>query len=413
MTGFLFGLGLTIAVGQFPKLLGVEDQGDEFFSRLDALAGSLGDVHAATAVTGIACVALLVILRRLVPAVPGTLVVLVLAIAASWALGLSDHGVDVVGELPDAFPDPAIPDVAWSDLGELLPASLGVMVLTAEAVGVSRALASQAGYAVDPNRELMALGGSNLLAGLSRGFVQSGGASQTAAAERAGGRTQLATLVCAGLVLLTGLFLAPLFADLPQATLGAIVIVAVAGFWRLDELRRFARVRRSALALALLALAGVLTLGVLQGLLVTAGLSLMLVIRRLSRPPVGRLARDPATGAWGHEERHPGWIAPPGVLVAGVDGPLFYADAVSVKEHLLALAREQDPPPATVVLDLEASHELDLQAVDTLAELAAELNAIGPELRLAGLRAPALATLEAAGVIATADLTIQAALARR
>lgn len=174
---------------------------------------------------------------------------------------------------------------------------------------MARALAGARGEAIDASRELVALGGANLLAGLSGGFVQPGGASQTAAAERAGGRSQLASVVAAAPVLLTGAFLAPLFAGLPQPTPGAIVVVAIAGFLRVDELRRFARLHRSAIVLGLVALAGVLLLGVLPGLLVAAGLSLILVIRRLSRPQIARLraARRPARGATPAATRLGGW----------------------------------------------------------------------------------------------------------
>ena len=208
-----------------------------------------------------------------------------------------------------------MPDVNADDIVKLITPAFGVLIMSAEAVGVARQLAVKHGYRVDPNRDLMALGAGNLVAGLSSGFVQSGGASQTAAADGAGGRSQLASIICAGLLLLTGAFLAPLFEHLPQATLAAIVIVAIMGFYDVGELRRFAVVRRSALALALVALAGVLVLGVLQGLIVAAGLSLVYVVFRLSRPAVGALGRDPRSGAWGWLERHPDWPAPPGTLV--------------------------------------------------------------------------------------------------
>jgi sulfate permease, SulP family len=182
--------------------------------------------------------------------------VLAAAVVIAWALGLDDHGVDLVGDLPSGLPDPALPDVAFADLVDLLPAAYGVMVLTTEAVGVARAIASKDGYQISPSRELVAIGGSNALAGLSSGFVQSGGASQTMAAENAGGKTPGTALFAAVLILLTGAFLAPLFEDLPQATLGAIVVVAVAGFVDYREMARLARLRRSAILLALLALAG-------------------------------------------------------------------------------------------------------------------------------------------------------------
>ena len=172
-------------------------------------------------------------------------------------LDLSSRGVDVVGELPSAVPDPAWPDVSWRDAVDLLPAALGVLLLSAEAIGVTRTLAAKHRYRVDTNRDLIGLGGSNLLAGLSSGFVQSGGASQTMAVERGGGRTQLASLVAAGLILLTGAFFAFLFEDLPEATLGAIVVVAIFG---LLPRRRAAALRpdqeERAAFLALLALTG-------------------------------------------------------------------------------------------------------------------------------------------------------------
>ena len=398
MTGFLFGLGLTIAIGQLPKLFGVEGGSGEFFERLWDFAGSVDDAHGLTIAVGAASVALLVAGRRFVPAVPSTLVVLGLAIAASALLDFQGHGVDVVGELPDALPDPSVPDVSWHDALDLLPAAFGVMLLSTEGIGVARAVATRHGYAVDPNRELAAFGGANLLAGLSGGFVQSGGSSQTAAADRAGGRTQLTALVAAALVLLTGAFLGPLFTNLPQATLGAIVIVAVTGFYRVDELRRFAVVGPIALLVALVALAGVLLLGVLPGLVVAAGLSLMLLIYRLSRPAVGLLARNSATGAWGRADRHPEWTSPEGLVVARVEMPLFYANAVHVKDHLLALVRAADPKPAAVVLEFDQSN-VDLDGLDMLAELADALAAESIELRLASVRAPVLDLLRRSGLL--------------
>jgi sulfate permease, SulP family len=310
MTGFLFGLGMVIALAQLPSVLGVKAGEGNFFPALWDVLGELDAIHGATLAVGAGSLAVLILGKRLLPGFPSTLLVLVLAIIVSALAGLPDHGVDVVGHIPTALPDPAIPDVGAGDLVELIAPALGVLVLTAEAVGVARGLAIKHGYQADPNRDLVAMGASNALAGLASGFVQSGGASQTAAADGAGGRSQLAGLVAAGLILLTGAFLAPLFTDLPQATLAAIVIVAVAGFFDFAELRRFVRVRRSAIAFAGLALAGVLMLGVLQGLIVSAGLTLVYVVARLSRPSVGTLARDPATGAWGRVDRHPDWAAP-------------------------------------------------------------------------------------------------------
>jgi high affinity sulfate transporter 1 len=398
MTGFLFGLGLVVALGQLPKIFGVPGGSGGFFVQLRDLVGELGDTHGWTLAVGAASLVALVVLDRLAPRLPSFLVVLAGSIVVSSLLDLAERGVDVVGELPDAAPDVAIPDVGWGDLENLLPAALGMMILTAEAAAVSRSIASTQGYAVDVNRDIVALGGSNLAAGLTSGFVQSGGASQTLAGERAGGKTQLVSVVAAGLVLLTGLFLAFLFEDLPQATLAAIVVFAISGFFRVDELRRFGRLRRSAVVLALVALVGVLVFGVLPGLLVAVALSLIDLMGRLGRPDVAVLARDPATGAWGSRERHPGWETTTGTLVLAVEGPLLYANSESVKQRVVDLAEGAGSRPAALVLDLARNDELDVQGLDMLGELADELGALGVELRLAGVHARALELLRTSGL---------------
>ncbi len=399
LTGFLFGLGLTITLGQLPAVLGVAAGSGDFIPRLRSLIDHLGSTHLQTLAVGAASIAALAALKRLTPRLPGTLLVLAAAIAGSALLHLSAHRVAVVGKLPTALPDPSWPGVGAHDFVALVPTAFGVMLLTTEAVGVARALASHQRYSIDPNRELAGIGLANGLAGLGGGFVQSGGASQTAAADTAGGRSQLTAVIAAGLILLTGAFLSPVFKNLPEATLSAIVIVAVAGFLRVDELRRFARIRRSALLFGVLALLAVLVLGVLPGLIVTAVLSLTRVIAVLSRPGIAGQARDPATGAWGTATRHPDWRPPPGILVAEIGSPLFYANSVYVKEQVLRLASSPATPPRGVVLDLAQSTDLDLESLDVIGELADELGARPTPLVLANVHAPALEILRRGGIL--------------
>ncbi|HEY7398046.1 MAG TPA: SulP family inorganic anion transporter [Gaiellaceae bacterium] len=398
ITGFLFGLAMTVTVDQLPKVFGVPDGSGKFFHRLVDLVRDLDQTSGWTLAVGLAGIVLLFALKRLAPHVPGMLVVLVLSIIVSAALGLSDKGVAVVGELPKAYPHLSVPHVGWHDLVDLLGAAFGVLILSAEAAGVSRAIAAADGYAVDVNRDLVALGGSNALAGLSGGFVQSGGASQTLAAENAGGKTQLTSVVTAVLVLVCGLFLTGLFKDLPEATLAAIVVFAISSFYRMGELRRFARLRTSAIVLSLTALVGVLVIGVLPGLLLAAGLSLVVLIQRLSRPQVGPLARDPESGAWGRADRRPDWVPPAGVLVVRSDGPLFYANANSVKDRFLALVRALEVPPRALIVDLGESHDLDVETLDMLADLADTLDEEGIELRLAAVRMRSLEMLRRRGL---------------
>ena len=412
MTGFLFGLGLTIMIGQAPSLLGVDGSSGKFFNQLNDLIGDLGDVHLATLAVGAGSIAVLVIGRRRWPGFPATLLLLVVAIAVSAIFNLSAHGVDVVGHIPSAGPDISVPDIRSGDIAGLIGAGFGILIMTTEAVGVARALATQDGYQIEPNRDLMALGVANLAAGFSHGFVQSGGASQTAAAQRAGGKSQLASFLAAVLILLTGLFLSDLFKDLPQATLAAIVVVAVSTFLNVADLRRFAAIRTSAIVFASIALAGVLVLGVLAGLILAAVLSLVYVIRRFSRPSVGVFARDPVAREWGRLDRHPTWETVPNVLVAGSDGPLLYANAVYVRERIVGLVHDADPRPQVVVVDLGTTTDLDVETLDDFGDLATSLKAEGIELRFGGVHARPAELLRRSGLAGRvrAEPTIDAAV---
>ena len=281
MTGFLFGLALTVSVGQLPKMFGVSGGEGTFFEQLRHVLGELSDASGWTVAVGVISVLVLLAFRLRAPKLPGTLIVLVGAIVLSALLNLKGHGVSVVGHLPSAYPSPAWPDVSGQDVVDLLPAAFGMMLLTTEASAwpgrSARPTATTSTRTASWRRSA-----ARTWSRASSGFVQSGGASQTMAAESAGGVTQLTSIVAAGLILLTGAFLAPLFRDLPQATLGAIVVVAISSFYRVDELRRFARLRRGAIVLALTALIGVLVFNILPGLLIAAGLSLILVIKRLA-----------------------------------------------------------------------------------------------------------------------------------
>ena len=245
----------------------------------------------------------------------------------------------------------------------------------------------------------MALGTANSSPGRRRASSSPAARADTAAAQNAGGRSQLQSVVAAGSDPPHGAFLAPLFTDLPQAALGAIVVVAVSGFFDVGELRRYVALRRSAIILAVVALAATIVLGILPGLLVAAGLSLVVVVQRLSRPPVGVLARDPATGAWGRLDVHPDWETFEGVLVARTDAPLWYGNAVNVEERVVALAAAAEPRPHTVVLDLGTSPDLDVQGLDSVAELEATLARDGIALRLTGVHARTRRLLERAGIV--------------
>ena len=313
--GFMFGLGLTIIVGQVPKLLGVPGGEGDFFPQLGHLLTSLDEVNGWTAAIGLGSLAVLLAAKRVAPTLPAALAVVVAGIAVVALFGLAGHGVEVIGRVEGAVPGLVLPAVGWSDVVALLPGALAIAVIGyAESATVAESLADEHGYTVRPDRELLAIGGANVLAGLFQGFITGGGASQSAANDRAGAQTQLVSLLVSGLTVLTAVALLPLFRDLPQAVLGAIVIGAVAGFLNLPALRRIARLRRDASLLAMLALAGVLIFGVLGGLLLAVVISILLLLDRQSRP--GSTVRTE-----------------PGLLVFRLDAPMLFINAKLVRDQ--------------------------------------------------------------------------------
>ena len=381
--GFMFGLGLTIIVGQVPKLLGVPPGDGDFFPQLGHLLTSLDDANLWTAAIGLGSLAVLFAAKRVAPTLPAALAVVVAGIAVVALFGLTGHGVAVIGRVEGAVPTLVLPAVGWRDLTALLPGALAIAVIGyAESATVAESLADEHGDTVRPDRELLAIGGANVLAGLFQGFITGGGASQSAANDRAGARTQLVSLLVSGLTVLTAVALLPLFRDLPHAVLGAIVISAVAGFLNLPALRRIARLRRDAFVLAMLALAGVLVFGVLGGLLLAVVLSILLLLDRQSRP--GSTVR-----------------AEPGLLVLRLDAPMLFINAKLVRDRVREQLAAATGPVRIVLVDLRFSHDLDVEGLDVLAALHAELAQRGVELWLGNVRATVHERLRRGGLAAT------------
>jgi sulfate permease, SulP family len=399
LTGFLFGLGLVIAAGQLSKLLGIEDPEGGFFRKLWRLLAHLGDANLPTVILGVSSLVVLVVMKRFAPRLPAALVVVAAGILLTGVFDLADLGVSVVGQVPSALPTPAVPGVKLGDVASLLPAALGIVLLGyAESISVARGFASAHRYDIRPNQELVALGASNALAGMFQGFVAAGGASQSAASDRAGAKTELFAVVAAALTVFTALVLAPLLGDLPNAVLGAIVINAVLGFMRVDELRRFNRLSRFGLPLALTALVGVLVLGVLPGLLIAVVLTIVLLLQRISRPHTAVLGRLPDGSGYGDIERHPEAHTVPGLLIFRLDAPLFFANVQVLRGRIRTLVSATSPPVRVVLLDTEATSGLDIEGVDALGELREELEHAGAELWLARVRAPVRNMLDRAGL---------------
>jgi high affinity sulfate transporter 1 len=426
LTGFIFGLALSIAMRQAPKLFGVKSSDGNFFQRLWGLLTNLGSTNGWTLVIGILSLAILFGLKYLTHGIPEALIAIVFGLLAVSIFGLEQHGVAIVGAIPQGLPHFGLPQWSLSDIGTLISGALGLtLVGYAEHFGAASSFAARHHDEINANQELIGMGMANIGSSVCQGFAVGGSLSKTAANDGAGARSQISGLMAALLVILTLLVLTPLFHNLPEATLGAIVIFAVWGLLDVGALRRYARLRRLDFVLALTALFGELIFDVLPGLLIAVILSLLLLIYRASRPHVavlGRIAdiglpqgkdtplksatdRGAATafaersGAYADIILHPAYTTIPGALILRVDAPLFFANATTVRTSIRELIRQQQPAPQLVLMDIEATSELDTSSADMLAELAAEVNTAGAHLALARVRTPVRAMLDRSGAL--------------
>jgi SulP family sulfate permease len=394
LKGFIVGLALTIIVGQVPKLLGVEAGDGDFFEKLWDLVGELGATDVLTLAVGGGTLALLLLLRRAAPAVPGSLVAVALGIALVELLDLDADGLAIVGSVEGGLPSLGLPDAGIGDYGDLAAGAIGVMLVGfAEGLGAAKTYAARDHYEIDPNRELIGLGSANIASGLSSGMVVNGSLSKTAVNASAGARTQLSGLIVAVLTVLTLLFLTGLFESLPEATLAAVVIAALIELVDLPALAALYRVwtrrlgeaygaaARPDFVAAVAAMLGVLVFDTLPGLFIGIGVSLLLLLYRASRPHVAVLGAEPGQlDRYADVDRHPEAVAPPGVAVLRIEGGVFFANAESVARRLRAAAGEG---VGAVVLDAEAIAFVDVTAARVLQAAADELAARGVTLALA------------------------------
>jgi len=325
VTGFVFGLAITIAVGQLPKLFGVPATSGDSFQQLAGLIAELDQTNPWTLVLGAGALALIFLIKRFFPRIPAGLVALVVGILAVTVFDLEQYGVSIVGAIPTGLPTPGLPDISLTDIPYLITGALGIVFLAVgESLGSARAFAVKYRYEINPDQELIALGAANLSAGLFQGFTVDASLSSTATADEAGARTQLSSIVTSALIIVTVIALAPLFYNLPNSVLAAIVIASVIGLMDIAELRRYYASSRVDFGLAMVALLGVISTDVLTGLMIAVFLSLLIILYRASRPYVAVLGTAPGQeAAYGDIARHPENLHVPGLLIVRLDAPIL------------------------------------------------------------------------------------------
>ena len=402
VTGFLAGAAVDVVIGELPKLTGTSSEGDSAWRELGSWIGSLGDTHWTTLLVGVVALGVILGLRRLAPAIPGALVLVVGGLLASSLFDLGAHGVALVGDVPRGLPAPELPDLALvrDHYATIAIASLALLLIGfSQTAGDARAFATRHHYRIDLDQESVAQGLANVGAGVFQGMPVTTSLSASSLNESAGARTQVASLVTGGLVLATLVVLAPLFSDLPKAVLGAVIIDAVVfGMIDLPELRRLHRVARFDFWVAVAAIIGVLSVGVLAGVVVGVALSLGWLVYVATRPRMPLLGRQAGTQVFRDLDENPGDETFPGIAVLRMDGGLFFATTEALEERVLELAQDGDPRRA-LVLDLEGVNFIDSQGAAKLTELYELTEADGVTLRLARVKPQVLAVLQADGIV--------------
>jgi len=399
--GFVFGLAIFVVVKQLPKLFGITGGEGDTIRQFAHLLGHLGDTSGATLAVGVAALALLYGVERFWPRVPGGLLALVLGIAISGALHLSQHGVAVVGHVPRGLPSASIPDVPAGDIPVLMAAAGGMLlVIFSESLGAAQNFASKYGYEIDANQELIALGVANAGSGFLGGLAAGGSLSQSAVNEGAGARSEVSPLVATLLALVTVLFLTPLFKNLPEAVLAALIIHAVTHLFKVAEFRLYRAERPVEFWIGLATLLGVVTIDVLPGLVIGVLAMILLVVYHASRPHVSVLGRVPGVrGAYGDVNRHPDYERLAGVLAVRLDAPLFYANAAPVCETIKQFVGASERLPRAVILDAGSTSNLDITSAEKLRELVESLRSAGVGFALAEARLPVIEAARRDGLL--------------
>ena len=371
LAGFVFGFGIGLIADQTPKIFGVPKAEGSYFQVLIGTIKALPETSIPTLIVGICSIILLLLMRRYLPKWPRTLMVVILGIIVSSLFGLADYGVSVVGTIPSGFPSLAWPSFPNVGLTTLILGSLAVIFIGySESLAAAKEEGSKYGYEIDASQEMVAQGMANTASGLLGGFAVEGSLSKTAVADMAGQKTQLASLLTAGLMLVTILFLAGLFTSLPNAVLGAVVIDAGISLVKIKEFQYY-RLNRVDFSAFLATAIVVFFIGVLQGVIIGVVLALILLIASASRSPVRLMAFDKENDVFVEADRNPQAEIIPGIVAVAIHGPLFFADADNFRKSVLDLVEMNHP--FAVVIDMGAVMMLDMDGDKILARLSREL----------------------------------------
>jgi len=403
ITGFLFGAAIEVVIGELPKITGTASEGSNSWQELFSWIGSIPESDMLTLLVGIISLVLIFGLRFLAPRVPGALVLVIVGLIGSIALGLGDRGVALVGDVPSGLPSLALPNLEFviENLAVITAAALGLLLIGfSQSAGDARSFASKHSYRVDINQESVAQGMSNVGSGLVQGIPVSTSLSASSLNDTSGAKTPVASITTGVLVILTMIFLAPLFSYLPNVVLAAIIIEAVVmGMMDVPEMRRLFQVARVDFWIAMLAIIGVLSAGVLAGVIVGIVLSVFWLIYVSATPNMPVLGRKSGTQVFQSVDEYPDSETYPGLLVLRFDAGLFFASSDALGDRIRELSIQADPDLHTVVLDFEGVNFIDSQGSNMVSVIVEQASNVDIDLRLTRVKPEVLELLRRDGVI--------------
>jgi len=393
LKGFLAGIALVVIAGESSKLIGVSGTDGNFFQDVWAIIIQLPQAIPATTVVGVSSLVLLYVFKRFTPRLPGALIVVILAILVSSIFDLYAAGVAIVGQVEAGIFPLGVPDVTLEAIIRLVPGALGIVLVGyAQSYGMAKEATEITGEELEPNQELVAYGISNAVSSFSSGFVTGGSLSRTSLTLGNGGRTQVPALLNAGLVILTLIFLMPFFANLPSATLAAVVIMAISALIVPSYFKRLYRVSRSEFWYSLITLLGVLLFGIMEGVVLGAAISLLVLIRRVTRPGTAILGRMPDKESYRDVELYSEVETVPGLLIYRFDSALIFTNAEFFEKDLHRSINEQNAatgvPVQRVLINAETMNDIDTTGTDHISDLCESLKKDGIDLVFAKVKDP-------------------------
>jgi SulP family sulfate permease len=399
LVGFTAAAAIIIGFSQTKHLLGISiERKDHFYETVGEVGSNIGDADGITLLIGGLALAGLYLMKKFTPRIPAALVVVVASILAVELFDLEDRGVKVVGDIPDSLPAFGLPEIDGSLLGSLIPTALVItLVGFMESIAVAKVYARRYRYDLQPNSELIGLGAANVASGMFGGYPVTGGFSRTAVNDTAGAKTPFASIITALIVLSTIAFLTPLLTSLPNAALGAIIVMAIIGLIDVKEMRHIAAVKKSDLIGLGVAFVATLALGIELGIGVAVVASMLVVFARMSRPHSAVLGRIGDTTTYRNVERFPEAHTIDGVRVIRIDAALSFVNATNVKRLLLDHASQVETEPRALVLDASGINDVDATGAEMLDEVIEELRDSGVSLHLADVKGPVRDVLRRSG----------------